>query len=116
MATAASPGRAVFSAGVSSDFIVPTDAGVLVRLRVSPGAKSTGLQGTYGEEALGLRGAAPPVGGKASAEAERFLAGLVGAAPSEARVVRGLSARDKTVLVGGVDAARARRAITSQLP
>jgi len=101
---------------VSSDFVVPKDDGVLVRLRVSPGAKNTGLQGTYGGEALKLRVAAPPVGGKANAEAERFLAGLVGAAPAKARVVRGLSARDKTVFVGGVDVARAREAISSHLP
>jgi uncharacterized protein YggU (UPF0235/DUF167 family) len=56
------------------------------------------------------------VGGKANAEAERFLAGLVGAAPAEARVVKGLTARDKTVFVGGVDVARARGAISSHLP
>lgn len=89
---------------------------MLVRLRVSPGAKSTGLQGTYGEEALKLKVAAPPVDGKANTEAERFLARLVGAVSSQARVVRGLSARDKTVFVGGVDAVRARQAITSRLP
>lgn len=101
---------------MSSGFVVPEGDGVLVRLRVPPGAKSTRLQGTYGEGTLKLRVAAPPVGGKANAEAERFLAGLVGAASSEARVVRGLSARDKTVFVGGVGAARAREAISSHLP
>lgn len=101
---------------MSSDFVVPKGDGVLVRLRVSPGAKNTGLQGTYGDEALKLRVAAPPVGGRANAEAERFLAGLVGVALSEARVVRGLSGRDKTVFVGGVSVARARGEISSHLP
>lgn len=101
---------------MSNGFVVQKDGGVLVRLRVSPGAKSTEFQGAYGDEALKLRVAAPPVGGKANAEVERFLAGLVGAAPSEARVVRGASARDKTVFVGGVSAARAREAISSRLP
>ena len=89
---------------------------MLVRLRVSPGAKSTGLRGAYSGEALKPRGAAPPVGGETNAEVERFMAGLVGTAPSEVRVVRGLSARDKTVFLGGVGAARAREAISSHLP
>lgn len=101
---------------MSSDFVVPKSGGVLVRLRVSPGAKNTGLQDTYGAEALKLRVAAPPVDGKASAEAERYLAGLVGVASSEARVVRGLSGRDKAVFVGGVSVARARGEISSHLP
>ena len=89
---------------------------MLVRLRVSPGAKSTGLRGAYGGEALKLGVAAPPVGGKANAEVERFMAGLVSAAPQKARVVRGVSARDKTVVLGGEGAARAREAISSHLP
>ena len=101
---------------MSSELVVPKGDGVLVRLWVSPGTKSTGLQGTYDEEALKLRVAAPPVDGKANAGAERSLAGLVGAAPSEARVRRRQSARDETVFVGSVAAARARRATTPHLP
>lgn len=95
--------------------MVPKDDGVLVRLRVSRGARRTAIGGFYGGEALKLRVAAPPVDGRANAEVERYVAGLVGVAPSEARVVRGLSARDKTVFVGGVDAAGVREAISSHL-
>ena len=98
------------------DFVVPKGVGVLVRLRVSPGARSNGLGGAYSGVALKVRVAAPPVGGTANAEVERFVAGPVGAASSGARVVvRGLSARDKAAFVDGVDAAGARETVSSHL-
>lgn len=97
------------------DFVVPKGVGVLVRLRVSPGARSNGIGGTYSGVALKLRVAAPPVGGTANAEVERFVAGPVGAASSGARVVRDLSARDKAAFVDGVDAAGARETVSSHL-
>ena len=52
--------------------------------------------------------------GRANAEAEPSSAGLVDFASSEARIVRGLSDRDKTVFVGGV--AGVRGEISSRLP
>lgn len=78
--------------------------GVLVRLRVSPGAKKTSVKGLYGEDAVKLSVAAPPVDGKANAEAERFLADLVDVPPSYVTVAHGSSSRDKSVLVRGGDA------------
>jgi uncharacterized protein len=96
---------------VTSDPIVPKGDGALVRLRVSPGAKSTGLQGLHGDAAPRLKVAAPPVGGKANAEVERFLAQKTGAPSSRVRVVRGLSGRDKTVFVDGVRAERVREVL-----
>ena len=91
---------------MSKDFVVPADDCALVRPRVSPGSKNTGLEGTCGDGALELRTAAPSVGGRANAEAEHFVARLIDAASSEARVVRGLSVREKTVYVGGESVAR----------
>ncbi len=99
---------------MASDPVVPRDGGALVRLRVSPNAKCTGLQGPYGDAALKLRVAAPPVGGEANAEVERFLAEKVGAEPSRVRVVRGFSGRDKTVFVDGVGAERVREVLASR--
>ena len=83
-------------------FLRPSKDGVLVRLRVSPGAKKTAVKGIYGELAVKLSIAAPPVDGKANAEAERFLAGLLDVRASE---VYGVSSRDKSVLVRGEDPA-----------
>ncbi len=97
---------------MSRDFVSARDGGTLVRLRVSPGAKATALQGLYGEESLRLRVAAPPVDGRANAEVERFLAGLFGVARTGVEVVRGLAMRDKTVYLDGVDAAEAREVLS----
>lgn len=94
--------------------VLPKDGGVLIRLRVSPNARESGLQGAYGDSAVRVRVAAPPVEGKANAEVERFMAGIMGAPASEVRVVRGLSNRDKTVFVRGVGVARAREVLFSR--
>ena len=76
---------------MSSHFITAIRDGILLNLRVSPGAGRSSIEGSYGECALKLKVAAPPVGGKANAEAERFLAGVWGA-----------SSRDKVILIHGV--------------
>jgi uncharacterized protein len=92
--------------------VVPPGACALVRLRVSPIAKTTVPQGPHGDAALKLR-VAPPVDGKANAEVERFVAERTGAAPSRVRVVRGLSGRDKTVFMDGDGVERVREVLRS---
>lgn len=94
--------RAVTCAGVTSGAVRPVSGGAVLTLRVSPGAKSTGIRGFYGEDALKLSVAAPPAGGRANAEAERYLAALIGVSRSGVEVVRGACGRDKVVLVRGV--------------
>jgi uncharacterized protein len=79
-----------------------------VKLRVSPGAKSTAVKGLYGEEALKLSVAAPPTDGRANKEAERYLATLIGVEKSQVAVVKGASSRDKLVFVRGGKAEDAR--------
>jgi uncharacterized protein len=86
---------------VSKGFVVSTRDGTILNLRVSPGARRTSIEGAYGEDALKLRVAAPPVEGRANAEAERYLAGLLGVASSDVCVVKGASSRNKAVLVRG---------------
>lgn len=99
---------------MSNDPVVAKDGGALVRLRGSPGAKNTELRGPYGDAATKLRVAALPVDGKANAEVERFLADLIGAAPSDVRMVKGQTARDETVFVGGAGVERAREVLSSR--
>lgn len=101
---------------MSRGFLVPAGDGVLIRLRVSPGAKHSSLDGAYGEDALKLRVAAPPVDGKANAEAERFLPKMLGVPRSEVAVIRCVSGRDKSVLVRGVAEGELREALSDQLP
>ncbi len=86
----------------AEDFVRPAKGGVYVKLRVSPGAKSTAVKGLYGEGAIRLSVAAPPVEGKANAEVERYLARLFGLSRSKVTVVKGASSRAKLVFVSGL--------------
>ena len=95
-------------------FFRPSEGGILLNLRVSPGAKTSCLAGFYGRDALRLKVAAPPVGGKANAEARRFLAERFGVPRSRVEVVRGATSRDKTVLVRGVAPEEARKALQNR--
>ena len=72
-----------------------------MRLRVSPGSKRSSVNGLYGEAAVRLSVAAPPVDGKANAEVEKFLSILLHVPKDDVCVVGGASGRDKTVLVRG---------------
>jgi uncharacterized protein len=84
---------------VAKAFVRPSKDGTLLNLRVSPGARSTSIEGLYGERAVRLRIATPPTGGRANAEAEEFLAPLLGVRRLEVAVVQGASSREKTVLI-----------------
>lgn len=75
-----------------------------MRLRVSPGAKANALKGRYGEGRVPrLSIAAPPVGGRANAEVERSLSGLLDVPKRDVCVVGGASNRNKGVLVRGAE-------------
>jgi uncharacterized protein len=98
---------------VIEGFVVPTSDGAKIKLRVSPGARRTSIAGAYGEDAIKLRVAAPPVEGKA--EAERYLSELLGIAASDVSVVRGASGRSKVVFVRGVEPEAVREALSGHL-
>jgi len=87
----------------AEDFVRPAKGGVYVKLRVSPGAKSTVAKGLHGEGALKLSVAAPPTDGRANREAERYLATLIGVEKSRVAVVKGASSRDKLAFVRGAN-------------
>lgn len=82
-----------------------------MKLRVRPGAKSTVVRGLYGEGALKLSVAAPPTGGRANKEAERYLATLIGVEKSRVTVIKGASSRDKLVFVRGAKAGYVREGL-----
>jgi uncharacterized protein len=101
---------------VSKRFVSTAREGTLLNIHVSPGAKSTSVEGLYGEGAIKLKVAAPPVGGKANAEVERFLSKLLGVPRSDVNIIRGASSRDKTVLVRGTTRAETHKALAAHLP
>jgi uncharacterized protein (TIGR00251 family) len=100
---------------VSRGFVTPTREGTLIGLRVSPGAIRTCVPGAYDEDAIKHRVAAPPVEGRATAEAERYVACLLGVTASEVRVVRGASSRNKAVLLRGAKAEEVREIMSEHL-
>jgi uncharacterized protein (TIGR00251 family) len=68
--------------------------GVLLEVRVQPGARRTGLAGTW-NGLLKLAVAAPPEDGRANAAACALVAELFGLRPSAVALVRGHSSRSK---------------------
>jgi uncharacterized protein (TIGR00251 family) len=114
--TAASFAPAASCVGVSKGFVTVTKEGVHFSLRVSPGAKRTSIESPYGESAVKLKVAAPPVGGKANVEVDRFLLKLLGVRRSAVAVVRGAASRFKTVLVRGVEEVATQKALAANLP
>ncbi|MFZ5574822.1 MAG: DUF167 domain-containing protein [Pseudomonadota bacterium] len=75
----------------------------LLELTVQPGAKATAVVGEHGGR-LKLKVAAPPVDNKANKHLLDWLAARLGVPKSAIRLVRGETARQKTVAIVGVDA------------
>lgn len=88
---------------MAEDLVRPVKGGSYVKLRVSPGEKSTAITGAYGEGALKLSVAAPPADGRANREAEGYLATLIGMEKSRVTVMKGASSRDKLAFVRGTN-------------
>ena len=101
---------------MSKGFLTAAKEGTLLNLRVSPGAKRTSIEGPYGESAIRLKVAAPPVNGKANAEVERFLAELLDVPRSDVTIIRGATSRDKQVLVRNLAHAQTQKALSTHLP
>ena len=81
---------------------------VTLRVHVQPGAGRTAVSGRYGD-ALKVRIAAPPEGGRANAAARSFLAELFGVAESQVELTSGQSSRSKRFRITGAEAEDVRR-------
>ncbi len=81
---------------------------LLLQLHVQPGAKQSRVAGLYGGR-LKLAVAAPPVDGRANRAVVTFLAGCLGLAAGRVTVVAGLSSRQKSVEVEGIEEQEVRR-------
>jgi uncharacterized protein (TIGR00251 family) len=79
-----------------SDF----DGVLMFTVRVAPRASRSGIVGEH-DGALRVRIAAPPVGGAANAELVRTLAIAFGVAPRNVEIIRGQTAKVKTVRITG---------------
>ena len=75
--------------------------GVLVHVRVIPRARRTEVSGRRGD-AIVVRLAAPPVDGAANDALIAFLAERLGIGQRQITIVRGATARDKTIAIEGL--------------
>ena len=96
---------------MSSDLFDVSDDGALVlRLHVQPGAGRTAVSGRHGD-ALKVRVAAPPEGGRANDACLALVAELFGVKAAAVSLVSGPSSRSKRVRVEGVEADEAAKRI-----
>lgn len=80
----------------------------VLRLHVQPGAGRTAVVGRHGD-ALKVRVAAPPEGGRANDACTTMVAGIFGVKPAAVALTSGQSSRSKRVTVKGVEVDDVRR-------
>lgn len=90
------------------------DGQVLLRVRVSPGARHERILGRHGE-ALKVAVAAPPEKGKANRRLLEVLARELDLPLRSLEVTRGAASRDKVVAVSGVSADTLRELLSHHL-
>jgi hypothetical protein len=95
--------------------ITETPEGVVISVRAQPGAKRTTIVGIHGN-ALKIAVQAPPVDGKANEAIELALAGWLDLKKSQVSLKSGMSSRDKTFLLGGIDAASVQILLDALVP
>lgn len=90
-----------------------TAAGVVIRVKVVPGASRDQIVGLLGE-ALKVKTAAPPEGGKANAAVCRIIAEALGVSERDVSVVAGHSQANKKIEVRGVTVEQVRERLSVQ--
>lgn len=83
-------------------FDVNGDGAVVLRLHVQPGAGRTAVVGRHGD-ALKVRIAAPPSGGRANEACSELIAEVLGLKSSQVALTSGQSSRQKRVTVSGIE-------------
>ena len=83
-------------------FKLSGDGSVSLSLHIQPGAKRSGVSGAYGER-IKIAVASPPVDGKANSALLKFLSEVLRCSKSSLNLVSGLTGRDKTVSVQGIE-------------
>ena len=81
-------------------YLRPTTGGTLLAVKLQPRASANELAGAMGEE-LKIKVTAPPVDSAANQALVEFLADLLGCAKNRVELVRGQTARHKSVKLHG---------------
>lgn len=95
-------------------FDVTAEGDLILRLHVQPGAGRTAVVGRHGD-ALKVRVAAPPEGGRANEAVLALVASTLGVAADAVELVGGPASRSKRVKVTGVEGDEATRLLEEAL-
>lgn len=87
---------------------------VVLRVRVQPGAGRSSVAGRHGD-ALAVRVAAPPVGGRANAECLELVSDIFGVRKAQVEIVSGEHSRQKRLRITGIGPEQAREAVAREL-
>jgi uncharacterized protein len=91
-------------------YLRDTDGGVLLAVRLQPGAGREGIGAPHGDE-LRIRVTAPPHRGEANEALIQLLAYTLQCAPRRVEIVRGAGSRQKTVRLDGFTVAEVEGAL-----
>jgi uncharacterized protein (TIGR00251 family) len=92
----------------------PTDDGqgeIVLRVQVQPGAGRSAVVGRHGD-AVKLKVAAPPEGGRANEAVVALLATTLGVPKDAVRLTSGATSRSKRFRIGPLDVAESRRLLS----
>ncbi len=81
-------------------------------LRVSPGSRTSGVVGRYGN-GWKVRVAAPPQGGRANDAVVKLLAATLGVSPRTISVISGHGGRDKLVELSSIEPGETERRLSA---
>ncbi|MBW3537684.1 MAG: DUF167 domain-containing protein [Actinobacteria bacterium] len=95
-------------------FEVNGDGSIVLRLHVQPGAGRTAVVGRHGD-ALKVRVAAPPSGGRANEACNELIAEVLGVKTSQVTLSAGQSSRQKRLTISGIEPDEASRLLSEAL-
>jgi len=87
--------------------------GVLLFIRLQPGARRSALCGEHGGR-LKIAISAPPMDGRANDALTEWLAGQLGVARRQVSIAAGAHSREKTVRIDGIGAAGVRQRLAPE--
>ncbi len=95
--------------------INPCDNGIRFSAIIQPRSSKNEISGIY-NNSLKIRLISPPVDGAANKTCIKFLAKWLGLSPSRVRIVSGLSSKNKTIEINGMDESVFRDTLTAKIP
>ena len=95
--------------------INPCENGIRFSAIIQPRSSKNEISGIY-NNSLKIRLISPPVDGAANKTCIKFLAKWLGLSPSRVRIVSGLSSKNKTIEINGMDESVFRDTLTAKIP